>query len=283
MVLKIRLQKGILEVNKIYPIIGGAVVASLAAGATGGYLYAKAKFAKEFDARLDIEMNATKKYYSLQIMQAKEGKDKSPAEVAAELAAAEEDPDFEGLEDAEDDDEVIEQQRAAFREKLKKEGETARVNYQGYAKPELADIPVKEHNIFADKPRDRRPPLPPRDETTGKFLAKDGMGVVRKDEPATEVKPVEGLYSIEKEDFLANPFDYAQENVRYFPDEDTIIDFAGEVVENFMVGEHNLEGWKETNPEAGDILCVRNETLEHDYEIAWTTESLTEYLGLTES
>lgn len=256
--------------NKTILIAGGTAIVSLAMGATGGYLFAKNKITKAFDLRLDHEIAETKKYYALRQME-----DSKPASVI-DIPITEPEPELENDEPTPDE---INKAKADHKERVKKAtaGKTALVNYQAFAKPDLDDVPLKEHNIFADKPRDGRPALPPRDEATGKFLPKHA------DEEEEESPEEDGPYVIAHDDFLAQPYDYAQENLRYFAAEDTLLDYAGEVVENERVGENNLKTFVASNPDAGDIICVRHEAIEHDYEIQFVTESLTEYIGLSES
>lgn len=50
--------------NKIIFAIGGTAVVSLAAGAAGGYLFAKRKLQEEFDEQMEQEIDATKRFYS---------------------------------------------------------------------------------------------------------------------------------------------------------------------------------------------------------------------------
>lgn len=250
--------------NKTILIAGGTAVVSLAMGATGGYLFAKNKITKAFDLRLDHEIAETKKYYALRQMTADKPTSIADIPVTESLPAVETD---------ELTPEGISKAKAVHKARIKKavDGKAALVNYQGFAKPNLTDVPVKEHNIFADQPRDSRPPLPPRDEATGKFIPRPA-------EPDPD-RP----YYIKHDDFLGNPFDYEQENLRYFAAEDTLLNYANDVIENELIGDHNLKEFMETEPDAGDIVCVRNETLQQDYEIQYVTEPLTDYIGLAES
>lgn len=255
--------------NKTILIAGGATVASLAIGTAGGFIFAKVKYTKEFDERLSVEIAATKKHYSVLLMQAREEKPMDVTEVVInEVTVTLEEPEEEPTPEA------IE---------TEVRGKAALTNYQGFAsKPPLVDVPVtgeddevETHNIFADKPR--KPPMPPRDPENGKFIARTPV-----EEPA-QLDPDSSPYRIDHDDFLGNPFDYTQENIRYFAAEDTLIDYAGETIDNEFVGQHNLKMFVASDPDAGEIICVRNEALETDYEIKYTTESLTEYLGLSES
>lgn len=253
--------------NKTYLVAGGASLVSLAAGAAGGYFFAKNKLGKEFDERLDLELKNTEKNFAVLLMQAKEQKP-SLEELAAQSAAVEEVDDE--TEWPLTDEEIADLEQRAV------EGKTALTDYQGIstkaAESGTSSDPAAMARKIFEKTNPR--PLPPRDDNNGRFVKQTSEQTVDGSTPP---------YIISHDDFVADPFSYEQENYRYFAAEETIINYADEILDNDHVGEDNLKTFRESNPEAGAIMCVRNEGLEHDYELQYMTESLTEYLGLQES
>jgi hypothetical protein len=284
--------------NKTILVVGGASVASLAAGAAGGYFFAKNKLGKEFDERLDQELDSVKRHHAVLLMQAKENK---PS--LEELAHAanprrnadgillrnkyesmgdynkrlEEDGDEEDEEEVEEEEPLTDEEIAEA-EQREVEGKRALTDYQGISTKGIQETEARDpgmiaRNIF-EKHSDR-PPRPPRDES-GRFVKPTSDDVVELSSGDTPP------YEIEMDDFLANPFNYEQENLRYFLGEDTLLDFSDSTIDNDRVGELNLKDFVSRKPNAGDRLCVRNEGLGHDYEVQLMTEPLTEYLGLQE-
>ncbi len=243
--------------NKSYLIAGGASVASLTIGGVGGYLIAKKKFNATVDGLIALEVQKTKKYFSVLLMEAEK-----KARPLTSLTPVEDESPQETEELTAEDQEVI----TKGREKLR-EAATALVNYQGFSdKPSLTD--VVSSNIFTkDTPKKK---LPPRDPT-GKFI------------PAKSTEEAEQTpYLISAEDFLLNDPEHDQENLKYFVKDNTLIDYSNETVEISRVGEVNLTLFPATEKDEPSIICVRNEGLGIDYEILLTSESLTEYMGLGE-
>jgi hypothetical protein len=274
--------------NKTILIAGGASVASLAAGATGGYFFAKKKLGKEFDTRLDKELETIKKHHAVQLMQAKENKP-SLEELAKKIEEParddagwlvrgenESDESYNNRVDAEYKEETLTDEEIAEAEQREVEGEKALVDYRGISTKAVQstnESPADKARRLIGKTNPR--PLPPRGDG-GKFVKRDegtpdGVEVV-----------TDGPYVITQDDFLGNPFDYDQENLRYFAAEDTLLDYSNDVIMSSAVGEINLKNFVATNPEAGDILCVRHEAIGFDYEIQFMTEPLADYLGMTE-
>jgi hypothetical protein len=249
--------------NKTIVIAGGAAVASLAVGATGGYLYAKTKLTKEMDLRLENEIAETKKYFSVLLAEAKAGKPETVTEVITS------DPSPAEILDVIDEEEVEEPTKEQILRD--RNGPRALVNYQGFAKPDLSQ--VVENNIFSSTATPKKK-LPPRDES-GKFLPVPGNTLDESD------MPEETPYIITAEVFLANSPDHHQENVKYFVHDKTVLDTANESVDIELIGEVNLT-LIPTEP-GGDgrrYICVRNEVLMVDYEVELTEERVAVYMGL---
>lgn len=259
--------------NKKYLIVGGvSAVASLAAGGAGGYLVAKRKFDKKVDGLIALEVEKTKKYFSVLLMEAK----KAPI---VDVLMTDKVLDMMDAEETERSDEVEKELTEADEKAIAKgrkvlgEAKEALVNYQGFAqKPDLSTLVTS--NIFTKEAPKKR--LPPRDPTTGHFMPKKDQ-----EEEGVEQTP----YLISQEEFLLNDGEFEQKNLRYFKQDDTLIDVEmnDEVVENAVVGAVNLTLFPDVSEGETSIICVRNEGLEIDYEIQLMTESLTDYMGLGEN
>lgn len=243
--------KGRQEVNKTIVIAGGTAVVSLAAGAAGGYFFAKNKLGKAFDKRVDEEVENTKKYYSILLMEAKNQK---PSLDDLLEDGEEEDEDLE-----EDDGEVSEEEVA-----LAETAARALVDYQGYADVQKATPPVK-NNVF-----DKKPKLPPRDPS-GKFLPRQGQDNTPQDEQ------VPAPYIITQQEFYENEPGFDQENYRYYIEDETLLGYDTEApLDIDRVGEENLKKFNwDLAQEEENIICVRNPAYEEDYEIHLTYDRIT--------
>lgn len=264
--------EGLISLNKTILIAGGASLASLAAGAASGYFFARNKLGKQFDERLDAEVAAVKKQYSIMLMQAKEDKS-DPAELADknEHERGEYEPSDEeilAMEEQEQSSRVIDALREAKKAGIKASGERALTDYQGISTSKMAADGTIKSNIFENAPKTPHP-LPPRDMTTGKFVKKN-----------PELTP----YLIKEEEFLENEPEHAQENYMWFVKDQTLIRMEDqEAVDIDIVGEALLTLFP---PKVGDdpqCIYVRNEGLKLDLDITLTEESLTEYMGLGET
>lgn len=256
--------------NKTILIAGGAAVASLAAGGVGGYFLAKKKFDATLDDLIALEVEKTKKYYSVLLMQARE-KPESLEELATEDAGGEGGADEEEcVTPREGWSEAVQAAKESGRASTANNASKAMVDYQSYAtKPPLSE--VVPSNIFAkDKSKKE---LPPRDPQTGHFLPKNTVEPTQTDDP----------YLITHEEFLQGEMEYDQENLFYFIRDETLIMVAdNESVDIDRVGEVNLTLFPKTPKDEPSIICVRNDGLQIDYEIHLRHDSITEYLGLGE-
>lgn len=235
--------------NKIYLITGGISVASLAAGAAGGYFFAKRKFAGELETIVAREVNETKKYYSVLLMEARDKPD-DPADVITK--------------DIHDDDDGG---QAEAQEALENGAKEALTNYQGYSA--TGDEELVTTNIFDNNDGGKKK-LPPRDPSTGHFLPKNGA------------KPKEATpYLIEPDEFLDNDLEHEQESVLYFVGDDTAVMASdyNEVVDNARIGAVNLTLFPDEEP---SVIYVRNEGLGMDYQVTRTFDSLTVAMGFGE-
>lgn len=278
--------------NKTILIAGGAAVASLAVGTAGGYFVAKRRFEKKTSAEVAREVEATKKYYSVLLMQAKEQKPDSPRDVVI----TKEDLGEEGADDISPADRKALEQglakvRANRREKPapREDAEQALVDYSGIstkatkkaspakratkAQPttESDESGLEHHNIFADPPRTPKKALPPRDEVTGSFR--------RKTPREEEYDPPQ---IITAEDFLLNDPEHNQDSLYYFVNDKTLVLQAdpSEPVDRNLIGEVNLTLFPVVADEEPSMIYVRNDVLSVDYEVQLMTESLTDFIGL---
>lgn len=262
--------------NKTIIIAGGASVASLAIGGAGGYFLAKKKFDETVEARVQKEVDATKKFYSVLLMEARE----KPAEVPdveegapedeEEELGDEPDPDLEQLDDPlrgaqPDTTTVVGKAKAAM------------IDYRGYGENGVSNGEVTTSNVFdRDKPKKQ---LPPREPGTGKFLPKTAVEQAQSEDGGNQPPAI-----ITHEDFLLNEEEYDQENLTYFINDKTLLGYDPESpIDTAVVGEVNLTLFPEVPEGEPSIICVRNHGLRMDYEIKLATESLTEYMGLGES
>lgn len=246
--------------NKIYLVAGGASVLSLAAGGAAGYLYARKQFNETVEARIDEAVLATKKYYAIQLMEAKTKPD-SPADIP-KTQVVEPPAEVEA-------DELTEKDRAS----LRRRGEAARTNYAGYSdKPALSS--VVQNNIFSNPPEaaDPKKALPPKDPATGRFLPK---------KQRTVEDPEQEPYKIDADTFLENEPEFDQESLWWFEKDETAIMVAdNEEVEIGKIGAVNLTLF---DPDVeNDVIFVRNPGLGIDWQITRTFNSLTAHMGLGE-
>lgn len=247
--------------NKTYLIVGGASVVSLAAGAAGGYFFAKKQIGDATQEAVDREVAATRAYYTVQIKTLQ----KDFIDQLTNGAPPKDDtPDVDV-----DEDEVQEpsDEEILRHEALEKGANNALINYAGMAKPELSEV---ASNIFTNVPKTRQaPPLPPRDDH-GKFLPRD------------QVRPQSEPYLIDPDEFIKNTPEHDQASLFYFKNEDVLIDT--ETNDDFStgkVGEGNLACFPVD--EDPSVIYVRNEGLEQDYQVTLTLASLTEHMGMGES
>lgn len=235
-------------------ILVGASAVSLAAGAAGGYFFAKRQFLLKLDTEVAREVDATKKHYGVLMTNLQYGPKPSLDEVVAKYASEDDALPLEAEEEVEEATEVI-KPKIEF------------VDYQKFAvgKPESADT-VIESNIFTSQTP--KPPLPPRD-------VEEEIAVLEQPAVPQTLEP----YPIDEETFLINDPEHEQESVLYFANEDTVVmahDYDNRI-ENDIIGEFQLH--KLTNSE-NPIIYIRNPQLETDYQVTLTTDSLAEALGL---
>lgn len=270
--------------NKTILVAGGASLASLAAGAVGGYFFAQNRLGKAFDERLEAELEATKRYYGRLLAEAHEKpkpsldelvkKSKTTAAQMAEHLGT----SVDGLigKDSKDGDEPIEDEptdeQILAQEARQVKADTALTDYRGAsakASEKNGDSEVVSTNIFADAPKTQRPP---RDPENGRFIP-------RNSNESTEDDP----QIITQEEFLDEvPDGFVQENLRYFIKNKTLLDTSDEVVDIERVGEVNLTLFPEQEPDARfpAMICVRNRFRRQDYEVMLIQEDIGDYLNL---
>lgn len=257
--------------NKTIIIAGGASVASLAAGAAGGYFLAKKKFDATVEARIEEQVLATKKHYSIMLMEAREKPEEIPdVEVddpeivdesdLVEVTFDEPDPDLEQLDDPlrgakPDTTTVVGRAKAAM------------IDYRAYADNDKTEEPPKKS-------------LPPREPGTGKFLPKSALVETPEPEDGGNQPPE----LITHEQFLLNEEEYDQENLTWYVNNQTLLGFDPEnPIDIGVVGEVNLTLFPKVPEGEPSIICVRNHGLQMDYEIKLSLEDLTEVMGFGES
>jgi hypothetical protein len=240
--------------NKVVLVAGGTAVVSLAAGAAGGYFFAKNKLGKEFDARLTEEIDATKRHYALIQMERDSGKPDSPLDIPLR----------------DEDEELLEEGVPETDPVVEEKAKQALVDYQGVSsKSNVFDkkTEIAKSNVF-----DKKPELPPRDDN-GRFVPRQ----------TPDEERVPAPYLIEPDEYLANAVEHHQdEMLRWYADEETLVNHGDEEVDIDWVGMKNLElhNFPQGDENGGGRhIYVRNEGMKEDFQIQLCGDSLAESAG----
>ncbi len=244
--------------NKTVLVAGGTALVSLAAGATGGYFFAKRQFDQSIPGIIEAEIAATTAHYETRIAEMQEEPDEPGPETAPE--------DDEELQLEAEDPPTANVRQPAVESFIKRNAEEALVNYQGMSKPPLAEVVGQSSNVFDTN--QVKPELPPRDDH-GRFIPK---------QPEAPEDP----FIISLEEWVENKPEHEQESLIYFMKDKTLMKPVEKMaVDLECVGETNLSVLVEMfskNPEGAEI-CVRNPGLEEDYEVTVSDLDLTEWFG----
>lgn len=260
--------------NKTFLIAGGTAVVSLAVGTAGGYFIAKKRFEDGLPEIINNETEAMRKHFSVLLMEARNGKPSSPADIPRR-----EDEDPEGADALPDPDELSdEEETEEFSDEDKVvygNAQRALTDYQKISTQIVRDQPRKPevvtNNVF-DTAKSVRP-LPPRGPG-GKFRPK----TVREENS----EPPE---LIDAEVFLSNDSGNDQESLLYFINDKTLVLTAdpNEGYDVNKVGEVNLTLFPNVPEGEASMIYVSNMGLGIDYEIKRMDESLTDHLGMGEN
>lgn len=256
-------------------VAGGTSVVSLAAGAAGGYFYAKKKFAAKVDDLVSElvahQVGVTKKNFDILLEEARKANAK-PQE-PADLSRVIDEEDVLPLEGEEEELSDKDRKTIAQRRETRIQATEALTNYQGYAKNDESGDEAVESNIFSSNATPKKQ-LPPRGPG-GKFVPKSEVN------RRTELEP----QIITEHDFLLNDGELEQKSLLYFKGSDTLIDVENnnEPVDNGVIGEVNLTLFPEPDSLGESTIYVRNEGLGADYQVKLMAEDLTEFLGLGEN
>lgn len=296
--------------NKTILIASGASAASLAAGGVAGYFYAKKQLAETLEERLGLELSSAKEFYEKkyknelsiekdrskalekQIDQLKDALVDYEDPAGTDISKTELDEnDEEELSEA--DQKTIELGRQKARNALIDYGATSTAKVLQETKPSLdslvrgnvfdehGDDAINKRELFADSPDVHRPVRPPRDDK-GRFLPRQA------DSDDIDPEPDDGDYSdtpyiITELKYARGKEGFDQESATYYIIDETIIAADGEVIENDVIGESNLELFpEESEEEPVPVLYVRNDQKKMDYQITLSTESLTAVTGFTD-
>jgi len=277
-------------VNKAILVAGGACVASLAAGATGGYLFAKNKLGKAFDARMDAELATIRKRHAIQLQEARQKpslddleptptKLKSSAELLGEHMGVSVD-NLVGPKVVEEEAPAPEELER--RKKLEQRGKAALTDYAGISTQNgNGNDTLSTENIFRTDKK-QHPPLPPRDGVTGKFIPR----------PKDEI-PEEGPYLIDETMFLANVQEHHQRSLLWFVRNQVLCEKLDGEVDDFDIDRvggldedgvcQNLTKFDEKIPkDEPNYIYIRNDDLEEDYQVQLVFGTLEEYMGMGE-
>lgn len=208
--------------------LGTTAVLALAAGATGGYFYAKDKLGKEFDERLSAEVASAKKFYSKlhkrdehDMPSIVETDDMLPVEREAaqamhryQGAVVEEEPIYETVK-THDGEEITE------------------------------EIEISENNVFENNSMN-----------------------LEDYETLIENRDRDSPYVITLAEHLNNDPEYNQSTLTYFLKDGILVDDRDDIVEDpdAIVGEDNLVLFGHFSGDPKTVY-VRNDTIQHDFEI----------------
>lgn len=257
--------------SKTALIAGGCSLVGIAAGGVGGYFLARRQFDASVGDLIAAEVEKTKKIYSLQIMQLKEGKPATLPAMIRDAADAVADAIRQGETAVEKD--VVEPDPV-----VAKNGHKAQTDYAGIGKRVMEEKPpienLVEKNIFTEA-APAKSELPPR-RPDGRFLPKQTV--------PSERAP-EDPYIITQEEFFQNEPDFDQETLLYYVNDSTLVVKADpqETVDLERVGEVNLTLFPATEGDLVSSIAVRNEKYSIDYDVELVHGSLVEDTGMGES
>lgn len=246
---------GVVEVVEVaknnIPLLVAVFVAGVAGGAGLGYFIAAKKLGREFDQRLEEEIQETRDFYSRVHKTGDDGAVLTPAEVLKQRHGADEAASalrkYQG--------EVDEQDEAQLRKIEERAAVAANEISANVISEEKVEVKTETRNVFVDPNFDYEEEL--------KYRTKD--------------KP----YVITHDEFFEGEGDYDNNSLTYYEQDDTLVDERDHPVDDMenIIGEDNLvrfgHGSKDRN-----IVYVRNDKLEIDYEIVKSPGSFLEALGL---
>lgn len=238
-------------------VIGATVILGLAAGAGLGYFLAARRLGREFDEKLEAEIESTKTFYSRLNKTDEDGEPLTPMSVMEKRhgpeAAADALRTYQGRQAAK---EAVEEEREVALDAEQDDAQITRIEERRRTQVETVEEPPEVRNTFTEPAFDL--------EEEKKFR--------------TSEKP----YVITHDEFYAAELNYDTHSLVYYEVDDTLTDEHDKPFEetDLWVGDDNLvrfgHGSKDSN-----IVFVRNERLEIDYEITRSTGSyLEEVLGM---
>jgi len=238
--------------KKILLIAGATSVVSLAAGAVGGFLYAKKLLVAAYNEQMEAEIQRQERYFSAVY---KKGEFADPENLVKAFAGVE-------VEKADVDDEKTKDAKELVR--VLTQTKYNRVS-AGPAKLELPkDTPVTEtKSIFVDRGHD---------ESDEAFQA------------AVAARTTKKPYIITHDEYMANEKEYRQITVTYYAGDEVLVDASDDqpiVKAERSVGTNNLQFglWSKDQ----NVVYVRSDPFECEFEILYHEGKYAEVvLGLTE-
>jgi hypothetical protein len=243
-------------------------VSGAVAGATLGvvvYKWQKKRLEKEFEDRLDRELEEMRQFY---IRRYKDGKFATPRTAAEKLIEEAADAHTKYSGDEPEEELQSEERTDVPVEKNQRRYDKVVTNAQ--AKEEIRDHPVtveatQERNIFVD----------------GKPLVEDDW-----DAEAEGARRDAGLpYVIAFEEFVENVDEYTQTSLTYYEGDDILADENDEMIQEVdpIVGSDNLTRFGHGSRDP-NIVYIRNARLKADYEVGRSTGRFSEeVMGLRHS
>lgn len=241
-----------MDKRMIVVAIGSSIV-SLAAGAAGGYLFAKRRLEDSFNEQMEEEIEATKKFYN---MLHKKGEFETPSAAVKAL---------------------IPEPKGGF----SKDNETLTrvltgLKYMDESKTVLDGTPPAHlRAIRGDEPKI---------ETLNIFdTTKDVTGIEFDLEAELANRDPNSPYILLKDEFMRNEHDWRQMTLTYFAGDNVLVNESEEPLDDpeKFVGEANYKfGFMSDDP---NVVYIRNEGMEVEFEVLLSRRKYTEeVLGVTD-
>jgi hypothetical protein len=282
------------NIDKTYLTMGGIGVACLAAGAAGGYFFAKSKHDKELPAIIKMETEEVRKLLSVQIEELKR-KPASPADIPKQAPARTVEGGDGRIHTSMENQTLAGSTTANAYHSLAKTYQGSRPETPAARAGRLAQEakvargedpgelnPVVTQSIWDENSHQYQEPAPEKVRApNGRFVSKAEAL------KHTSIHPTPGPYPISAEDFLAGERNFETVNLVWYIENKMLVDRRDDESVDIEVvgGEGVLALLEDTAPDTeGDrLIFVRNEGEGTDYEIKLSFEDLADVMAESES
>jgi len=251
-------------------LIAGAAVVGLGLGAAGGYFFAKKKLAAAYEEQIATDLREAKEHWTRMTKTNEDGSVLTPMQVLAEAhgrgaldEALSTRAEYAG--EAVLDDAGMDLQESALAAKAEARLQSGAVEVSEAVEEKMAE-PIKEVTKTVTKTIFTEPKGSPLVD-----LDMDIEGVLRSRETP---------YVITHDEYFENETDFVQSSLSYFDGDGVVADDKSQPIRDHeaMIGEDTLEKFG-VGSKDGNIVYVRNENLEVDFEIVrsfgkYTVEAL---------